>query len=159
MDEKILKHQEAMILSMTPDERENPKLMNANRKKRIASGSGMSVQDVNKLLKQQQQMQTVMKRMKKMGMGKMMGMMKNMMGGQDAEMLMKSMDPNALAEDMVESGKDPLGDNPFLQGGAGGLGGGMPALPPGMSMEDMMAGMGQPSRGGKKKDRKKGKRK
>lgn len=142
MDDKILKHQEAMILSMTPGERANPNLLNANRKKRIAAGSGMSVQDVNKLLKHQQQMQTVMKRMKKMGMGKMMGMMKDLVGGDDAEMLARSMDPDALAGDMAAlEDRSPLGTNPFLQGNPG-----------------MGGGFGLPLRGGVKKDRNKGKR-
>jgi len=152
MDDSILKHQEAMILSMTLEEREKPQIMNANRKKRIAAGSGMTVQDVNRLLKQQMQMQTVMKRMKKMGMGGMMNMMKDVMGGEDAEMLMKSVDPDALAEDMTAvQDQGPLGANPFAPGGAlsrGGFGGGM--MPP---------GMGLPMHGGSKKDRKKGKRK
>ena len=154
MDDSILKHQEALILSMTPEEREKPKLLNASRRKRIAAGAGMTVQDVNKLVKQLEQMQTVMKRMKKMGMGNMMGMMKNMMGEKDAELLAQSMDPDALAEDMVraKNSDNPLGSNPFLQGGGGlgGMGGGMP---PGMGLP----GMGL--RGGTKKDRKKGKKK
>ena len=67
IDESVLKRQEAIILSMTPKERENPKLINASRRQRIANGAGMNVQDVNKLMKQQQQMETVMKRLKKIG--------------------------------------------------------------------------------------------
>jgi signal recognition particle subunit SRP54 len=67
LDESLLKRQEAIILSMTPKERENPKLINASRRQRIANGSGLSVQDVNRLMKQQQQMETVMKRLKKIG--------------------------------------------------------------------------------------------
>lgn len=161
MDDKILKQQEAIILSMTPDERANPKIMNARRKQRIAAGSGTTVQIVNQLLKQQMQMQTVMKKMKKMGMGKMMGMMKGMLGNEDAEALLGSMDADKLARDMAGMAPDdPLGPNPFAQGGGtGGFGGGMPALPPGMSMEGLMGGMGQPARGGSRKNRKKGKRK
>src|SRR5690606_21010455 len=100
--DNIMKKQEALILSMTPRERAKPALLNASRKKRIASGSGMSVQDVNKLCKQQADMQTMMKRMKKMGGGKMMGMMKQMMGGKagDLELMTQSMDPDALGRDM-----------------------------------------------------------
>lgn len=173
MDDKILRHQEALILSMTLEERAKPKTLNASRKKRIAAGAGLSVQDVNKLLKQQEQMQTVMKRMKKMGMGKMMGMMKGMMGSKDAELLAQSMDPNALAEDMAElehggtgagQSGDPLGANPFLQGGGNGASG-MGDLEnmlggKGMGGFGGMGGMpGLPSRGGTKKNRKKGKRK
>lgn len=155
VDEKMMGQQEAIILSMTKQEREAPKLMNASRKKRIAAGSGTSVQDVNKLLKQQQQMQTVMKRMKKMGMGKMMGMMKGLMGGKDAELLGQSMDPDALAADMEASQNEgPLGPNPFAGGAMPGLGG--PALPGlgfGGMGADPLQGLG--ARGGSKKNRKK----
>jgi len=55
VDDKLLKQQQAIILSMTPQERRNPKLLKASRKKRIAAGSGMSVQEVNKLLKMHRQ--------------------------------------------------------------------------------------------------------
>ncbi len=72
VDDGMLKRQEAIILSMTPKERRNPKIIHASRKKRIAAGSGTTVQDVNKLLKQHQQMNDVMKRMKKMGKKGMM---------------------------------------------------------------------------------------
>ena len=72
VDDGALKRQEAIIQSMTPRERRNPKLIHASRKRRIAAGSGMSVQDVNRLLKQFQQMTSVMKRMKKMGAKGMM---------------------------------------------------------------------------------------
>ena len=67
IDESALLHQEAIISSMTPRERLRPKLIHASRKKRIASGSGTSIQDVNKLLKQYQTMRKMMKRMSKMG--------------------------------------------------------------------------------------------
>ncbi|MCC6598210.1 MAG: signal recognition particle protein [Alphaproteobacteria bacterium] len=117
LDDSILKRQEAIISSMTLHERENPDTLNASRKKRIAAGSGTSVQDVNKLYKQLQQMQTMMKRMKKMGAGKMMGMMKNMMGGKadELELMAKSMDPDGLGADMAGLGdmSSGLGPNPF----------------------------------------------
>ncbi len=67
LDDTLLKRQEAIILSMTAKEREHPKLINASRRQRIANGSGTSVMEINKLMKQQQQMETVMKRIKKMG--------------------------------------------------------------------------------------------
>ena len=67
IDESALLHQEAIISSMTPKERQRPKLIHASRKKRIAKGSGTSIQDVNKLLKQYQTMRKMMKRMSKMG--------------------------------------------------------------------------------------------
>lgn len=70
IDDSLIKRQEAIILSMTKQERLKPTLVKASRKKRIAAGSGTSVQEINKLLKQYQQMQTMMKKMKKMG-GKM----------------------------------------------------------------------------------------
>ncbi len=161
VDDSIIKKQEALILSMTPKERENPALLNASRKKRIAAGAGSTVQELNKLAKQQKQMETVMKRIKKMGMGKMMGMMKGMMGGKadDLAMMAQSMDPDMLGKDMAalqEAESSPLGANPFAGGAAGGLpglsgmGGGLPGLG---------GGMPAPApRGGTKKNRKKKKR-
>jgi signal recognition particle subunit SRP54 len=75
IDPNLLKRQEAIILSMTPKERRNPKIIHASRKKRIADGSGASVQDINKLLKQWLEMSKMMKRMGKMAKkGKMPGL-------------------------------------------------------------------------------------
>ena len=81
VDESILKRQEAIIGSMTADERKNPKVIHASRKKRIASGSGTSVQDVNKLLKQHLQMADMMKRMSKLGQKGFMRSMGAMLPG------------------------------------------------------------------------------
>ncbi|MBS0523022.1 MAG: signal recognition particle protein [Proteobacteria bacterium] len=67
IDEKQLKRQEAVILAMTPRERRNPDIIHASRKKRIARGSGVAVQDVNKLLKQHADMLKMMKRVNKLG--------------------------------------------------------------------------------------------
>ncbi|MEH6403284.1 MAG: signal recognition particle protein [Sneathiella sp.] len=67
MDDKLLKRQIAIISSMTPKERRNPQLIAASRKRRIATGSGMEVQDVNRLLKQHKQMASMMKKVKKLG--------------------------------------------------------------------------------------------
>ena len=67
IDEKILKRQQAIISSMTKEERKKPELIKASRKQRIANGSGVSVADVNKLLKQHMEMQRMMKQMKKLG--------------------------------------------------------------------------------------------
>ncbi|NML04643.1 signal recognition particle protein [Sphingomonas sp. G-3-2-10] len=67
VDERILLRMDAMIGSMTPKERAKPELINAKRKIRIAKGSGTTVQDVNKLMKMHLEMQTAMKRLKKMG--------------------------------------------------------------------------------------------
>ena len=67
IDESIIKRQEAIIGSMTKAERRNPKLLNGSRRRRIASGSGTTVPDVNRLLKQYQDMAGMMKKMKKLG--------------------------------------------------------------------------------------------
>jgi signal recognition particle subunit SRP54 len=73
VDPKRLKHIEAIILSMTVQERARPQILNGSRRARIARGSGRSVQEVNQLMKQFQQMQKMMKQMRKMGLGGMMG--------------------------------------------------------------------------------------
>ena len=67
IDETLIKRQEAIIGSMTRSERKNPKLLNGSRRRRIAVGSGTSVPDVNRLLKQYQDMAGMMKRVKKLG--------------------------------------------------------------------------------------------
>jgi signal recognition particle subunit SRP54 len=67
LDEGLLKRQEAIITSMTKAERRNPKLLDASRRRRIASGSGTSVPEINRLLKQYQDMAQMMKRMNKLG--------------------------------------------------------------------------------------------
>ena len=66
MDPKRFKHVEAIILSMTPQERQDPKILNGSRRVRIAKGSGRSVAEVNRLLKQFNQMQKLMKQMRGM---------------------------------------------------------------------------------------------
>ena len=97
MDDGMLRQMEAIILSMTPYERENPNVLNSSRKKRIAAGSGTQVVDVNRLLKQFDMLQTMTKQfsggkmprnMRKMmkkggkgGMGGLGGMMPGMGGG------------------------------------------------------------------------------
>jgi signal recognition particle subunit SRP54 len=67
IDEGIVKRQEAILSSMTKAERKNPKLLNGSRRRRIAAGSGTEVQDINRLLKQYQDMAGMMKRMQKFG--------------------------------------------------------------------------------------------
>lgn len=67
--DREMKRIEAIILSMTPHERKNPGVINGSRRKRIASGSGTQVQDVNRLLKQFTEMRKMMKKVSKMGMG------------------------------------------------------------------------------------------
>lgn len=81
IDDDAFKHVEAIIYSMTPKERENPQMINASRKRRIAKGCGRSVQDVNQLLKQFSQMGKMMKFMQTSQGKNMMKMMgKNMPG-------------------------------------------------------------------------------
>jgi signal recognition particle subunit SRP54 len=72
VDDKMLARQEAIILSMTPKERRNPKLFNGSRRRRIAAGSGTTVQEVNRVLKQFQEMNRMVKRMGKLGKKGMM---------------------------------------------------------------------------------------
>ncbi|HHV32382.1 signal recognition particle protein [Caproiciproducens sp. LBM24188] len=74
IDDRIMDRTEAMILSMTPEEREKPSLINPSRKRRIAAGSGMKVEDVNRLLKQLEQTQKMMKQLKGMGKRRFRGM-------------------------------------------------------------------------------------
>jgi signal recognition particle subunit SRP54 len=74
VDDKVLAHQEAIILSMTAKERRNPKVLNGSRRRRIAAGSGTTVQEVNRLLKQFKQMSAMMKKAGKMGKRGPMGM-------------------------------------------------------------------------------------
>ena len=78
IDDDAFKHIEAIIHSMTPEERTKPSLLNASRKKRIGAGSGTSIQQVNQLMKQFNQMSKMMKMMQGGGGRKMMQMMKNM---------------------------------------------------------------------------------
>ncbi len=75
-NDKKLSQQEAIINSMTPAERRKPDILNGSRKRRICTGSGTQIQDLNRLLKQFKQMQKMMKKMKKGGMKKMMNQFK-----------------------------------------------------------------------------------
>ncbi|MEL6977930.1 MAG: signal recognition particle protein [Pseudomonadota bacterium] len=81
MDDKMLRRQIAIIQSMTREERRKPDLMAASRKKRVAAGAGMEVQDINKLLKMHRQMQDMMKKVGKMGKGGMARALGGMFGG------------------------------------------------------------------------------
>ena len=79
VDEDSFKHIEALIYSMTPKERSNPKIIDVNRKKRISKGSGLDIQELNRLLKQFEQMSKMMKMMQGGGgSGKLMQMMQGM---------------------------------------------------------------------------------
>ncbi len=70
LDEKAMAHTEAIILSMTPRERENPNIIGASRKKRIAAGAGLRVEDVNRLLRSFEQMRTLIRQFSGPGAGK-----------------------------------------------------------------------------------------
>jgi signal recognition particle subunit SRP54 len=113
LDDGVLKRQEAIILSMTLREREKPEVLNASRRRRIAQGSGTTVQDVNRLLKQFQEMQTMMKRMKKLGGKGMMRSMAGLFGGGGMDEM------EQMAQNMQDQlgGSGALGPNPFAPGG------------------------------------------
>jgi len=81
MDEGAVRRIEGIINSMTPQERTKPELIKASRKRRIAAGSGVSVQEVNRLLNQFEQAQKLMKMMAKGGMAKMMRSMRGLLPG------------------------------------------------------------------------------
>ena len=78
VDNKLIRRQQAIIQAMTPKERKYPELLKASRKLRIAAGAGVKVEDVNRLLRQYEQMADVMKKFKKMGPFGLMSMMKKM---------------------------------------------------------------------------------
>ncbi len=132
LDNSILKHQEAIILSMTKAERARPALLNAKRRQRIAAGSGTSVQDVNRLIKQYEQMEMMMRRMKKMGVAGMMGALKSFMGKEDQD---------KIAELQRETGTAP---GLSLSGSMANL-----------AQQKMLGGFGNFGHGGSKKNRKK----
>ncbi len=125
IDDRMIRRQIALIQSMTKKERANPQILQASRKKRIAAGAGLEVSELNKLLKMHRQMADVMKKMGRMGKGKMLKQaMKGMFGkGAAPDDLAAGMDPKAL-----EAAARQMGG----RGGLPGLGGGM-ALPPGLS--------------------------
>ena len=85
VDDKAIAHMEAIILSMTPYERENPNVLNASRKKRIAAGCGLQVVDVNRLLKQYEMLQTMTKQFSG---GKLPKNLRRMMGKKGAKGMM-----------------------------------------------------------------------
>ena len=111
---KQMKHMEALIDSMTPKERRNPDLIKGSRKKRICSGAGLEVQDLNRLMKQQKMMAKMMKKMRtKGGMKNMMRGMEGMMGGGGAG--------GMGGGGMGGGGMPPGGGLPPMGGGGGGL--------------------------------------
>jgi signal recognition particle subunit SRP54 len=112
VDERVIKRQRAIILSMTAQERRNPDILKASRKKRIAAGAGMKVEDVNRLLKQHRQMADMMKALGGAKKGPMARMAQAFgLGG------------GMPSPEQIEEMKRQMG-------GAGG----MPELPPGMKL-------------------------
>ncbi len=132
IDDRMISRQEAIISSMTKAERKKPDLLNASRKRRIAAGAGVEVQDVNRLLKQHRQMADTVKALSRGGPKKMQQMAAMLggvggggMGGPDMARL-KAMGGGKMAEPSAEEMK-------ALQDRLAGLGGGqMPNLPGGL---------------------------
>jgi signal recognition particle subunit SRP54 len=121
LDDAVFKRQQAMISSMTKSERKNPKLLNASRKKRVAAGSGTSVQDINKLVKMHRQMADMMKTM-----GKKRGFLAQMLGAGGP--------PPEMPAQLPSGASLPPGF-PNLPPGLSGMGGlprGLPGLPGGL---------------------------
>ena len=149
LDDSIVKRQRAIISSMTPKERRNPKILDGKRKRRIAAGSGTKVEDINKLLKMHRQMADMMKTMGRNG-----GMLNTFLGGagggpteprwSDAGRARK-LDPKALEQLPRRTQRTSLpkglpagfrAPRPArcrvwrgLPGGLPGLGGGLPKFP------------------------------
>ncbi|HEV2558688.1 MAG TPA: signal recognition particle protein [Microvirga sp.] len=124
LDDKVIKRQRAIIDSMTRAERRNPDILKASRKKRIAAGSGVKVEDVNKLLKMHRQMADMMKAMgqgKRGGLGAALGNMFGLGGGMGGM-------PQPTPEQIEALQKQMGGKLPDFPGGAGGL----PPLPKGV---------------------------
>ena len=147
LDERVIKRQRAIILSMTRQERRNPDILKASRKKRIAAGSGTRVEDINRLLKQHRQMADMMKAMggaKRGPMGKMAQMfglgggmpspeqiaeLQKQAGGVEAPKLPDAPPPGVFSAPPRLPGLP--GGLPGLGGGRlPGLGGGMPGFNP-----------------------------
>ena len=103
VDDKMISHQEAIILSMTDKEKKQINILNASRRKRIASGSGTSVQEVNRLVKQYMEMAKMMKKIGRQGGG---GLLKNLFGGG-----MSSSTPEINPEELLNSAQNPLNFN------------------------------------------------
>ena len=137
INDKMIARQEAIILSMTKKERAHSKVLNGSRRKRIAAGSGTSVQEVNRLLKQHQQMATMMK---KMGKGNKKGLMA-MLGGAGGGGMPDMPPAGGGGLPPMPGGGMPGGLPPPPGGGMPGLGGS--GLPPGFP--GMMGG-GKPSK-------------
>jgi len=142
MDDKMLTRQEAIIQSMTKQERAKPEILKASRKKRIAAGSGVTVADVNKLLKMHRQMADMMKKMNKKGRGGLAGMMGGMGGMPPGGM------PGMNPADMGQATQDLLGGKAPGGGQLPGLGssgssnsGSLPGLGGGLGPDGLPRGL------------------
>ena len=122
MDERAVRHQRAIISSMTREERRNPDILKASRKRRIAAGSGMKVEDINRLLKQHRQMADMMKAMGSQKRGGAMGKMASMLG-------LPGRMPQPTQE-QIEAFKKQMGQKPGNPGQAQRLPGGAGGVPP-----------------------------
>ncbi len=136
LDDRMVKRQRAIILSMTPVERRNPDILKASRKKRIAAGSGTRVEDVNRLLKQHRQMADMMKQLgsAKRGPLSQMASAFGLGGGtvpspEEIAALQKQLGSGAGATSLPEMPSGLFGKTPKLPSGLPGLGGGkLPGL-------------------------------
>src|SRR5690606_7286174 len=129
IDENILKRQAAIIDSMTKQERRNPDVLKASRKKRVAAGAGVKVEDVNRLLKMHRQMADMMKMMGKGGRGGLAGLAVKLGMGMPGGMGAPGLDPNALKQ-LAKGGAPQLPPN--FPGAPGGLPPGFPGAPGGL---------------------------
>ncbi len=134
LDDKLLKRQGAIISSMTPKERRNPKVLQASRKRRIAAGSGTTVQEINQLLKMHRQMADMMKTIGKGkgGLAKMFGIGGGKMPEPTPEMVAAAKAgqlPPGMKLPGGFGGGGGLPGLPGLPGGSRGFGGGLPGLP------------------------------
>lgn len=129
MDDGVLRRQIALIQSMTKKERANPQILQASRKKRIAAGAGLEVQELNRLLKQHRQMSDMMKKLGKGGKGplkQMMGQMFGKGGGPSQAEIAQMQQQMGGQMSQASGGGDPFG------GGQNSFGSGQ-SLPPGLS--------------------------
>jgi signal recognition particle subunit SRP54 len=136
VDDRMIKRQRAMILSMTSQERRNPDILKNSRKKRIAAGSGTKVEDLNRLLKQHRQMADMMKAMgggAKRGpmakMAQMFGIGGGGMPSQEEIAAMQQQMGGGMGGPLGNMPKLPSAPPPGLTGGKPGLPGGLPGLP------------------------------
>jgi len=153
LDGKVVKHQIAIVNSMTAAERKNPDLLKASRKKRIAAGAGVSVELVNRLLKQHRQMADMMKMMGQnkrggpmAGLANMFGLGGGMPSPEEIAAMQKQMGGGAALPEFPGTAKPPAGLPP--------LPGAAPKLPglPGLGVKPTLPGLGSFNPfGGKKK--------